>query len=191
MERRWVEIVTAKEFVSLIHYSQHFSEQFTRKLEDRITELAENMMANDLALVLKAMGTKKRRNLPLLRAISYHLLKRRSELSLKLLSDCMFALNQLTFKDTELLEGLCDVAEQKIAISDIGEISDIKPEQQVMLARSMLTSLGQLKFRHQGILDALCTLLTMKLDGGENIDGSIGNTLGLPRIKRIHGPIER
>ena len=73
----------------------------------------------------------------------------------------------------ELLEGLCDVAEQKIAMSDIGEMSDIKPEQQVMLARSMLTSLGQLKFRHQEVLDALCTLLTVKLVGEENTNGCV------------------
>ena len=176
LERRWVEIVNAKEFVSLMHYyPDHFSDQFASKIEDRIAELVEAMMAEDLASILKVLGTKKRRNLPLLRALSYHLVKRRSELSAKLLSDCMFALNQLNFKDTGLLEGLCDAAEQKVALSDIGEISVIKPEQQVMLARSMLTSLGQLKFRHQGLLDGLCTLMTAKLEGGENIDGYVKN----------------
>ena len=169
LERRWVEIVNAKEFASLMHYyPEHLSEQFITKLEDRIAELGDSMAADDLALVLKTLGKRSRRNLPLLRILSYHLLKRRSELSLKLLSDCMFSLNQLTFKDTELLEGLCDLAEQKISNLETGEMSDVTPEQQVMLARSMLTSIGQLKFLHIGLLDSLCALLTLKLDGREN-----------------------
>ena len=76
----------------------------------------------------------------------------------------------------ELLESLCEVAENKFAISDIGEISEIKPKQQVMLARSMLTSLGQLKFRHRGCLDAITKLLTAKLEDAEGVhDGVVQN----------------
>ena len=64
---------------------------------------------------------------------------------------------------------MCEVAENKFAISDIGEISEIKPKQQVMLARSMLTSLGQLKVRHAGCLDAITKLLTDKLVDAEGV----------------------
>ena len=45
------------------------------------------------------VGSKKRRNAPLLRALTYHLLKRRSELNMKMISDCFFAFNQLSFKN--------------------------------------------------------------------------------------------
>ena len=38
-----------------------------------------------------------------------------------------------------------------------------------MLIRSLLTSLGQLKFRHKGLLDCLCALLTSKVNDEENI----------------------
>ena len=53
-ERRWVEIVNAKEFASLVHYyPAQISEQFMRKLESRITDFIENMDATELATVSK------------------------------------------------------------------------------------------------------------------------------------------
>ena len=53
-ERRWVEIVNAKEFVGIVHYYPvQVSEQFMRKLESRITDFIEKMDAADLAMVSK------------------------------------------------------------------------------------------------------------------------------------------
>ena len=52
IERRWVEVVNPKEFVGFMHYyPQYLSEQFIRKVEDRITDSVENMEGEDLALV--------------------------------------------------------------------------------------------------------------------------------------------
>ena len=172
IEMRWVEITSAKDFASLLqYYPRYLSEHFVQKVEDRITESVETMSVEDLELVLKMLGIKKRRHLPLLRAISYHLLKRRDELDLKQLSDLLFAFNQLNFRDLDILEGLCNVAELKLGVSDIGDLSKITEQQQVMLIRSLLTSLGQLKFRHIGLLDCLCALLTSKVNNEENVDG--------------------
>ena len=42
-----------------------------------------------------------------------------------------------------------------------------------MLARSMLTSLGQLKFRHRGCLDAITKLLTAKLEDAEGMHDNV------------------
>merc|ERR1719361_2192907 len=112
--------------------------------------------------------------MPLLRAISYHLLKHRNELDIKSLTDCLFALNQLNFKDTNLLEGISDSLEQKltelIQLEKSNDKSDITQEQQVMLARSILTSLGQMKFRHTGLLDNLCKLITSKIVDGASTE---------------------
>ena len=53
-ERRWVEIVNAKEFTGIVHYyPNQVSEQFMRKLESRITDFIEKMDAGDLAMVSK------------------------------------------------------------------------------------------------------------------------------------------
>lgn len=41
-----------------------------------------------------------------------------------------------------------------------------------MLIRSLLTSLGQLKFRHVKLLDSLCAVLTSKITDKENMDES-------------------
>ena len=57
-------------------------------------------------------------------------------------------------------------------MSDIGELSNITEQQQVMLIRSLLTSLGQLKFRHVKLLDSLCAVLTSKITDKENMDES-------------------
>ena len=52
IERRWVEVESANEFVSILHYyPQHFSEHFISKIEERITEFVENMDAEELVLV--------------------------------------------------------------------------------------------------------------------------------------------
>ena len=68
------------------------------------------------------------------------------------------------------MDGLCDLAEQKFTISDVGELSEITQEQQILLARSILTSLGQMKYLHKGLLDSLATLMTSKLNDGGNIN---------------------
>ena len=52
IERRWVEVESAKEFVSILHYyPQHFSEHFISKIEERITEFVENMDVEELVMV--------------------------------------------------------------------------------------------------------------------------------------------
>ncbi len=52
LERRWVEIVEGQVFAGLLHYPDCFTEQFLNKIDDRITECSENLLASDLVLVI-------------------------------------------------------------------------------------------------------------------------------------------
>jgi len=146
LERRWVEIrdsgMLSRTFVGLLHYSEHFTDQFLCKLEDRLAEIADELNGTDLTAVLYELGRKRRRNVPLLKAISYYLGKNRSDLDIKQASDALFALKKLSFKDQEVLEKLCATIEEQM---DFVENSAV--------VRSILTSLGQLHFLHTGVME--------------------------------------
>jgi hypothetical protein len=49
--------------------------------------------------ILKDLGSKKRRTVPLLRSLSYHLTRSLHELDLKTISDCLYAVKELSYKD--------------------------------------------------------------------------------------------
>ena len=75
-----------------------------------------------------------------------------------------------------LLEGICNSLEQKVAdvihLDESNDMMNITQDQQIMLSRSILTSLGQIKFRHTGLLDNICKLLTSKIvDGSKCTEG--------------------
>lgn len=61
-------------------------------------------------------------------------------LPIRMASDILFALNRLSFHDQALIERICN---------DL--VSQLTPEVKSPLVGSILTSLGQLKYRHEGI----------------------------------------
>jgi len=142
LERRWMEIKEGWQFAGLLHYSGQFSPQFLAKLEDRIADLVEEMTAADLSQILTELGRKKRRNVVLIKAITFYLTKHRNLLDIKQLSDSLFALNVLSFKDQTILDRLCEEIETKIAGTENPAV-----------LRSILTSLGQLRFPCRGVVD--------------------------------------
>merc|ERR1719427_664654 len=144
LERRWVEIKEGKLFVSLLHYAELFSPQFVAKLEDRIADLVEEIPPGDLSLILSELGRKKRRNVPLLKSLTFYLTKHKNMLDIKQISDCLFALNHLSYKDQATLERLCCQLESLIQDTDSSAV-----------LRSLLTSLGQLKFLHSPVVDRI------------------------------------
>jgi len=136
--------VLSRTFVSLLHYSEHFSDQFMAKLEDRLSEVADELNGEDLTAVLYELARKKRRNLPLLKALTYYLGKNRADLDVKQASDALFALNKLYFKDQEVLEKLCATIEFQV-----------DGVEKHAVVRSILTSLGQLHFLHTGVMERI------------------------------------
>ena len=71
----------------------------------------------------------------------------------------------------DLVGGLCESIQRKMEASEIGEFSEIPPDQQLKLTRSILICLGQLKFRHVGLLNSLATLLSSRIAD----DGVVNN----------------
>lgn len=47
IERRWVEIVEVKDFVSLLKHANHFNQKFIDKMEDVLVELIEGYSQED------------------------------------------------------------------------------------------------------------------------------------------------
>jgi len=144
LERRWVEIKDGSLFVSLLHYIELFSPQFIAKLEDRIADLVEEINPGDLVSILSELGRKKRRNVPLLKSITYYIVKHKNLLDIKQVSDCLFALKQLSYKDRTTLDLLCSQLETLIQDTESPAV-----------LRSVLTSLGQLKYLNTPVLDRI------------------------------------
>merc|ERR1719153_1337113 len=145
LERRWVEIKDGKTFSSLFRYSDQFSPQFISKLEDRIADLVEQFQPEELVAIIKSLAANRRRNLPLLKSIAFYLMKNRDILNIKQLTDSLFAMNQLSFKDPVTIEQLCSQLERLVPGSE-----------NTAVVRSLLISLGQLKFLSPNLLDKVC-----------------------------------
>ena len=56
------------------------------------------LFAGDLVLILSQLGRKKRRNVPLLKAMSFYICKHKNMLDIKQISDCLYSFNRLSFK---------------------------------------------------------------------------------------------
>ena len=110
----------------------------------------------------------------------YHLTRKKDMEDIKLISDALFAIGKLNLKDPELLETLCS--------NGVKAFEDIKPNDPVnAVVRSILTSLGQLNYFHEGILDCITKWYTSRLDQGQSRIGYEVPTIlwGLVRMGKI------
>jgi len=154
LERRWVEIKDGKVFASLLYYNDQFSPQFLSKLEDRMIEVVEDLSPGDIVLILNQLAKKKRRNIPLLKSIFFYICKHKNMLDVKQLSDCLFSMNALSFKDVNTAEQLCNELS-----------SHIENVESSPILRSVLTSLGQLKYLHMPLLEKILFWFSTCIDG--------------------------
>ncbi|XP_041900808.1 FAST kinase domain-containing protein 4-like, partial [Corvus kubaryi] len=69
-------------------------------------ELAEQFDPDELRRVVLALALQQRRCVPLLRALSYHLLQKPAELPLPVLTDLLFAYSKLSFQQPQVLHRL-------------------------------------------------------------------------------------
>ena len=117
-------------------------------------------MSFSIFQLLKALVFGKKRPVPLIRSLCYHL-TRKDISDVKVITDGLYAVSQLSIKDQELMESLCSKALDLIKGQDSQDLTSV--------IRSMLTSLGQVGFLHKNLMDEITNWYLKQLKNNQGI----------------------
>ncbi|KAM7037463.1 FAST kinase domain-containing protein 4 [Passerculus sandwichensis] len=143
LELRWTELEGARAVVTLMAKVGHLSPALMERLEDKALELAEQFDPDELRRVALALALQQRRCVPLLRALSYHLLQKPAELPLPVLTDLLFAFSKLSFQQPQVLH--------RLALELQPHLGSLSPAQVLRCARSF----GSLRWLSRPLAEAM------------------------------------
>ncbi|NWU86377.1 FAKD4 protein, partial [Onychorhynchus coronatus] len=106
LELRWTELEGTRTVVTLMAKVGHLAPTLMERLEDKALELAEQLDVDEIRRMAVALALQQRRCVPLLRALSYHLLQKPPELGLPVITDLLFAYSKLNFQQPQVLHRL-------------------------------------------------------------------------------------
>uniref|UniRef100_A0A8C0XJ27 FAST kinase domain-containing protein 4 n=1 Tax=Castor canadensis TaxID=51338 RepID=A0A8C0XJ27_CASCN len=128
LERRWTEIEDGRTVVAVMMKAGHLSEPLMNRLEDKCLELVEQFGPDELRKVLVTLAAQSRRSVPLLRAISYHLVQKPFLLTKGMLLDLAYAYGKLSFHQTQV--------SQRLAADLLSLIHSLTPSEVARCAKS-------------------------------------------------------
>lgn len=153
LELRWTEIADAKTVSVLMSKGERMSPTLMDRLEDKALELAEGFSAEEISRVCLSLATQSRRSVPLLRALSYHLLQKpASEFTTQLILDMAFAYGKLNFNHSQVF--------QRMASELLPRVPELNSTDVTRCAKS----LGFLKWLHIPLFEAFAEHYTANSD---------------------------
>uniref|UniRef100_A0A0K2UR80 Transforming growth factor beta regulator 4 [Gallus gallus] n=1 Tax=Lepeophtheirus salmonis TaxID=72036 RepID=A0A0K2UR80_LEPSM len=153
LERRWTEISKSDHLVTMILCSNAFSKSANEKIEDRVTDLAQDFCPTDNIRILVAYAKARRRPMNVLKNLTYHLKKNSDGIDSPLACDGLFALSSLSLFDQNLIQKLVDIIS-----------NDVDEKLSKELLTHCLISMGRLRQFDQRLLEKISNKLSQDLE---------------------------